>query len=39
MAQLTNPTNRDWVSQVHQELEDLNIILEMEDIEILPKEQ
>ena len=25
MAQLANPTHRDWVSQVLQELEDLNL--------------
>ena len=39
MAQLTNPTHRDWVSQVLQELEDLNIKLEVEDIELFTKEQ
>ena len=39
MALLTNPTHRDWVSQVLQELEDLNMILEIEEIELLSKEQ
>ena len=39
MEQLTNPTHRDWVSQVLQELEDLNIKLVIKDIELLSKEQ
>ena len=39
MAQLTNPRQRDWVSQVLQEVEDLNINLEIKDIELLSKEK
>ena len=32
-AQLSNPTHRDWVSQVLQELEDLEIKYEIHDLE------
>ena len=37
MAQLSNPTHRDWVSQVLQEPEELEIQLEIEDIEDMSK--
>ena len=39
MAQLSNPTHRDWVSQVLQELEDLDIKHEIQDLELMPKEK
>lgn len=39
MAQLSNPTHRDWVSQVLQELEELEIQLEIEEIEVMSKVQ
>ena len=32
MAQLTQPSHNDWVSQVFKDLEDLSIELEMEEI-------
>ena len=38
-AQLSNPTHRDWVSQVLKELEEINIQLEIHDIEILSKDK
>ena len=37
MAQLTNPTHRDWVSQVLQELEDVQIQLEIQEIVLMSK--
>ena len=39
MAQLSNPTQKDWVSQVLKELEDLDIKLEIEQIVSLSKEK
>ena len=39
MAQLEKPTYRDWVSQVLEDLEDLNIDMELEDIEMMKKEK
>ena len=39
MAQLTNPTHRDWVSQVLQELEDVEIQLEIHEIELMSKDK
>ena len=37
MAQLSNPTSRDWVSQVLEELEDLSINLQIDEIEVMKK--
>ena len=37
MAQLTNPTHRDWVSQVLQELEEVQIKLKIKEIELMSK--
>ena len=39
MTQLSNPTHKDWISQVLKELEDLNIKLEIEQIASLSKEK
>ena len=37
MAQLTNPTYRDWISQVLHKLEDVQIQLEIHKIELMSK--
>ena len=38
-APLSNPTHRDWVSQVLQELEDLEIKYEIHDLESMSRER
>ena len=39
MAQFSNPTHRDWVSQVLHELKELEIQLEIKEIEVMSKYQ
>ena len=39
MAQLGEPTPKDWVSQVLEDLEELEISFELDQIEVMKKEK